>query len=336
MLEQAKTLFEKERNKVYGLMYLDAAYIMGKVSEIERKLKNYLILDPHNPYLLTVLMQAQTYQHKHEAAAETREKVLLLKPDQEPIIAALDSIMDFERRELPLSIQETEAFKGIYFHHLDEGSIQFWKQDDRLVSFFSNQKAHMVLPAGIDRIAGCSLSSSWHYRFYPNTFGEYDFLVYTQKSTSTTSQYWFWKQDSSMLKAKELLLNGELEEAKVLYEAALKRHPDHFYIKGILEHIRYVQETPPEVLRNRLEQLAGIYTRHKLWLEDWKPYVKRDGRARARFLPVSKDRYFSFSAIGEMVRVEFDGEKPLGYRVETYDPIRKVWDIGEQVIEREE
>jgi hypothetical protein len=83
-----------------------------------------------------------------------------------------------------------------------------------------------------------------------------------------------------------------------------------------------------------MEQLVGTYTQRTIWLADGKLYVKREGRARANLLPVSRNLYFSFSSVGAMAYFIFDGNKPLGYRVDVYDPPSQTWVPGEDLIER--
>jgi Flp pilus assembly protein TadD/TolB-like protein len=176
LLEHAESLFEKDQNENNGMRYLHALYMNDKIAKAERSLKQIILLEPQNPYLLSLLFQAQAYQGKGKEARKTREKILLLEPDREPIISVIDSILHFKESQKALSNAELDAFTGTYISQFDEGVMKFWREGDRLMSFYSHQVAQRCFPIAKDAVSYSTLYNGWYFHFQTNQENEYEVI----------------------------------------------------------------------------------------------------------------------------------------------------------------
>ena len=145
----------------------------------------------------------------------------------------------------------------------------------------------------------------------------------TRQRTGTN---YYWKQDSTIWQAEELLKTGEYEKAQTFYEKAIEQHPEHFYLQQAKQHIDYVQAKSEAELQENFQRFVGQYGEIDIWIEDGLLYYKRPGVARRIFRPFSRNRFttlLNYSFNYEIV--ERDGQV-VGIQGYFYNNEKKEWE----------
>lgn len=333
MYEHASSLFEKEKNEKNGYMLVDAMHIQGKSERVKKEIKPFLALDPQNPVLLTMLMQAHVFLNEAEEAREIKNRIKLLYPDRAPVVDVIDDILAFQADNEP-EVEDLQMFTGTYRSHFDEGYMNIWLDENRLIQYYSKQSASRVLPAGKRRIIDCGSWQSWVREYLPNSLGEFDAMRVFQIRPDRRDTFWMWKQTPLITQADSMLRIGNYPGAKEALTIATLNHPRHFYLQNWLAHIQYIESSDSADVAQQNLDLCGKYEDRRVWMEEGKLYLKRTGRARSELLPLSDEYYISRGSLNVRLKIVRNGSLIRGYEIETYDPATETWKPFRDVIKR--
>lgn len=82
--------------------------------------------------------------------------------------------------------------------------------------------------------------------------------VYAMESTSHREDrekpglIFSWRIDSLVLNAEALLYQQTYEQAEIAYQEAIAAHPKLYFLKGVLQHIQYVQSKTAAEIEEQL------------------------------------------------------------------------------------
>ena len=135
-----------------------------------------------------------------------------------------------------------------------------------------------------------------------------------------------WKQDAQILEAVERFKEGRNVRARATCEAALERHPRHFFLEQIQDHLDYVLSLSKEELDERIQRVTGNYENNlRVWLEGEKLYIQQQGRRRLEIRPVSRRRFIAVESA--FINYEFveEGGEIVGLRSLRYNVEEEYW-----------
>lgn len=331
LLEHAEALFAREQSEQNGHLYANALHLNGEDEKFMRLLKPFLAIDPQNEVLLTLELEGSLFDEDWERALKAKEKIDLLYPKRKPRTAIVSEIVANQMDE-NTPTPDLASFEGVFRTNFDEGYLQTWAVDDRLIQYYANQYPGRKIWVSDNKIAEIGLYKTWITNFRKGRSGEFEWALMEQISWQKVDSVILWKRDSLIQRAESLLFEQDYRRAEAVYQKAIHAHPEHVYLQKALDHIHYIQETPVEILEKQYSEIIGAYENRRLWMEKGRLFVKREGRARIEILPVSAYQYISLSSVGITINMHHDGEAITGYTIEAYNPDEAVWwDIGASV-----
>ena len=236
-------------------------------------------------------------------------------------IQHLEYIQSITTEELEAQLQQ---FAGQY------GQNKIWAEDGLLYVKWPGQARWAYRP--ISNSTFITLNS-YNRKI---TFFEYDqhilalrghlYHVKEGKWEPSGSLIYGWKQDAQILEAVERFKEGRNVRARATCEAALERHPRHFFLEQIQDHLDYVLSLSKEELDERIQRVTGNYENNlRVWLEGEKLYIQQQGRRRLEIRPVSRRRFIAVESA--FINYEFveEGGEIVGLRSLRYNVEEEYW-----------
>ncbi|MBO3117430.1 hypothetical protein J4050_11770 [Winogradskyella sp. DF17] len=326
-LKHAEERYEKNKSIDNGTYLLHASLVAGRYDDVIRAIRALELVQPNNPDLFSYKIRPQLLKGNIEAARKTQERVKLMHPEWENFSKIFDTIINYLSKT-EISKIKNQQFVGKYRHQATEQTYEHWIENNRLVTYVSNQRLYAPIPAGDDAlvIGGYINRSLTHIRFLKDSTG----TIYGTKNTNYNfndpASFYYWTYDESITTAERSLMDGKLEEAEVLYKKAIARHPKHYFLKLALQHIEYLNSITTEELKNQLNTITGTYGPRKFWVKDGKLMYQRGGNPKLHLLPISKERYIALPRYGTQYAFEQDESGRLASVVYAYNNELNRWD----------
>jgi hypothetical protein len=124
--------------------------------------------------------------------------------------------------------------------------------------------------------------------------------VISEQNKNITEQ---WKEDSLILKAKELLDLGKTAEALPSFQRAYDQNPEHYYLANFIRHLEFIQSQEYEKLKPVFDMYLGEYENEKLYREKDKIYYKDQYYDLYELLPLSETEFMCPSLYNTMINV---------------------------------
>jgi len=302
-----------------------AALNIGEAKQVEREARLLLNVFPRNIYILEILAEAYMLQQEYDAAQETLERIILINPEVEQTLSkTLDAIAWLKQN--PVNKEELLRMEGKYRSQDNETLMNYQLLNNFIFSKSKNQVGVYVYPAGKELLLIGRSTLSQEKRFLVNERGD----IYAVKRTETvlgkyTADYYYWKQDALIWRAEELLRKRDYAQALPAYEAAIARHPEHFYLYEAKKHIEYMQSKTEEEIMQLYLRYVGDYGEVRIWIEDGQLFYKRPGVARRIFRPVSDHEFMTLNRYMSIYGFEVENGVVKGIYINEYDRESQTW-----------
>lgn len=329
LTEHLEKQFVKNPNVSNGFQAMNALLMKGQPDKVITRVKTFLALDPQNIYALSLLSQAHIHKGNYDEAKEILERITLINPDIELNLAKSIEAIEYMKTH-PTTTEYLSKFVGVYRNESREMLVERKILNNQIYSRASNQSGFFQYPAGEN-----TLKRSFTYKGFTdellfNDQGE----VYALKSTENFKDkdyvYYFWKQDSLIWKAEELLRNQDYKNAKLAYQNAIKSHPKHFYLQDMLRHLEYLESKTTAEVQDNFDRMVGEFGEIKIWKEDGLLYYKRPGVARRIFRPISDNKFTTLLNYSWIYEVEEKNGEIIGIRGAQYDFEKKEYVENEE------
>lgn len=310
----------------------DATLVVGDYDEYLNMVNLYMNLNPGNNFIFPFSLPPLILKGDKKEAQRTYEKIRLVHPNQDTINKVFEPAIDF-LSEGKIDSDYLQSFTGIYRSHQSEATVDIWVEDERLLTYYSNQKIRIMIPAG-DRqmVIGEPNQYSASYDFKKDSQGNFYCAKVNEHYRNGRVPYWIWKLDDSITKAEELLEKGDYTNAEPAFKAAIAANPNHYYLKYLLQHIQYVKEKDSTELLKQYHKVVGTYSKEgvdnvrKLFVKDGKLMYKRQGVASKQLFPISETRYLNLSSYRLHFEFEFEEDEAVASFSWIFDPDKREWE----------
>ncbi|RZN82872.1 MAG: hypothetical protein EVB11_06785 [Winogradskyella sp.] len=320
--------FDKNRSIDNGSNLLNASIVAGNYDEVINAIKNLEIVQPNNQGISSFKIRPQLLKGDIKAAKETQERTKLLNPKWENFTVQVDTVIDYlSKTEVTKSI--LQKFVGNYRSQNTEQIYEYWLDDDRLLSYVSNQELSAPILAGDNKL----MLGSYIYqnivinKFLKGKTGNF----YATKNTEYNynkirNTYYYWRYDETIKNAEDALSKGDYNNAEKLYKIAIERYPEHYFLKLALQHIEYTKSKSEEEILEQYSNIIGSYgNARQFWIEDNKLYYERPGNTKLHLYPISENRYISLSRYANQYAFEITEEGKKASAVYSYQNVTKTW-----------
>ncbi|WP_299114271.1 hypothetical protein [uncultured Winogradskyella sp.] len=318
--EYCQERFDKNRSITNGSNLINASIVAGNYDKVINAITNLELVQPNNQGLSSFKIRPQLLKGDIKAAKKTQERTKLLNPDWKNFTTPVDSVIDYLSNN-EATKKRLEKFVGKYRSQISEQEYEYWIDDDKILSYVSNQELSAPILADDNKL----MLGSYVYRsVIINEFLEDDTgIFYASKNTeynyNTKNDFYYWKYDSTIKNAEEALSNNDLGNAEKLYKTAIEKFPKHYFLKLALQHIEYTKSITDEELQKQYSKITGNYSARHFWVEDKKLYYEREGLPKLHLYPISEDRYISLSRYGTQYAFEVTESGKLASAVYSYE-----------------
>lgn len=282
--ETASYLYEVTGMYWAKLNQLSLALRLGKTDWVQEEAERLVVKYPKDLNYLYILAESYIHGQNFAAARETIQRMSLLKPEAEVSLGIWLDAVDY-MEATPDYLADLRKFTGEFRSQIQEEVIEFDVANRSVFSRTVNYTGWYCYPVAKDSVVyGDHFGNIRKWKFIKGNSG----YAYARVNGN-----YFWKQDSSIWAAEELIRNKEYAEARTAYQKAYGNHPEHFYLADALSHLDYLEQTPAEDIQKLYQQYAGQYGETKIWVEDGLLWYKRPGLPRRILRPVSDQEFIT-------------------------------------------
>ncbi len=135
----------------------------------------------------------------------------------------------------------------------------------------------------------------------------------------------YWKQDSLIWNAEELLETGKYHEALIAYKKAYSENPEHFYLANFIRHLEFVQSKEYENIWPEFESVTGEYidppgqpsfvSVFKIYIENEQIYFEMPTLGiNLKLYPVSIDQFIFPDMYRAKLEIISDNNRVIGVK----------------------
>jgi hypothetical protein len=140
------------------------------------------------------------------------------------------------------------------------------------------------------------------------------------KQSNISDPHKFWKQDSLILNAEELLESDRYTEALIAFRKAYVENPEHYYLDHYIKHTEFILGPEYETNIPVLESYTGEYLHDNygtvnIFKEDNQFFVRRHTRDDYKMLPLSEDQFMFPSVYQYTYEFVKEDDRILGFKV---------------------
>ncbi|MDW3652794.1 MAG: adenylate/guanylate cyclase domain-containing protein [Bacteroidia bacterium] len=325
-VEHSEDRFARDPTPTNGLQSIRALMVNGQADKVIGRVKNYLLLDPQNVSALELLTQAYILSGDLDKAKKTCEKIILINPELEPYISKNLEALDYMETH-PINQEDLSKFVGVFRSIYSEQIIENRLLNGLLYSKAFHQNGIYLYPAGENQLKSGKIYGGREMGLLINSEGK----VYGFKNTETekiksTSYYYYWKQDSTIWQAEDLLRKGDYEKAQIAYQKAIDQHPEHYYLQQAKQHLDYVQSQSKAELLENFQRLVGQYGEIDVWIENGLLYYKKLGISRRIFRPLSRNRFTTLLNYAHNYEIIEKGGQVVAIQGSHYNLEKREWE----------
>lgn len=309
--------FSRNPNPATGRDAMRALLMNGEPGKVIRRVNAYLNLDPHNPVALKLLAEAYIHKEDYEQATTTVEKIILTNPESEENLTPLLRAIDYMKTN-GVRPEDLQEFTGDFRFFETERIYSHRLISNHIFAKHPHQAGFFLYPDSDSTLVYSSHSS---FEKIERLRGQQGTVIGLKIHLKSRPVY-YWKQDSIIWQAEDLVRSRDYEKARAAYRKAIEQHPDHYYLYGMTEHLDYLQRTPEEEVQENFRRIAGDYGDVKVWIEDGLLYYRPPGISRRILRPLSDNQFITMGNIsmsyrflenkGKIIAIEgyeFDHEK---------------------------
>lgn len=282
----ASNYYDKFQSNNINLHQLWLAMRMGELGQAEKGLKKLVEQFPQNLSYLNVLVEVYIHQQKLDLAQETIERIMLINPEAEEALSLSLNVISYMKKN-PDFNKNLQTFAGFFRSQSSEMITERKVSNNGVFGRTENTPGWYQFPDGENRIIrGDAFGNIRKIEYLKNSTG----AVYAQKDRRNNV---YWKQDSTIWNAEELLRSRDYEQARIAYTTAIAQHPEHFYLKEALNHLDYIQSKSEAEIEEQYLRFVGNYGEVRIWVEGGQLFYKRPGLRRRILRPISDHEFIT-------------------------------------------
>jgi tetratricopeptide (TPR) repeat protein len=269
----------------------------GELNKGLEILEKLLKRDPEN--VNGLLLMGEIYLHKNdpETAKKSYQKAILLQPENEKNWSKIFDYIAYSQKS-PVKNEFLEQFTGNYRFENSEMDIAFFIHNNHLIGKSKNQEPSFCYPvSGTQFTANNGINA---FTFVKNNQHEVIKVIYDQVGQPTVI---FWKEDSLILEAKNLLNKENNPEALSAFRKAYANNPDHYYLANFIRHLEFIQSQGYERIKPVLETCLGEYGNMKILKKNNVFYYENYEGFIYKILPLSQDQFMIPSFYNKQIQI---------------------------------
>ena len=317
--------YNKEKSAPNVFKEIESLYLIGKYKKALDIINKYELLYPDLrniivPFKIKPLILNNDLKDAKDAIRQT----LLLNPDKKNETDDFMKAVNYREENLAES-KDFSSFIGSYRQQRNEQVLHFFEKNGVLINGVSSQDLYSPIKINDHLLIDVGRQEWRKFEFLKDTSG----VIYAVKlkvtENNNTNTYFYWKEDNIIKTADSLLKTNIIVEAKKVYEVAIKKHPEHFYLIDALEHINYVESIDSLTLINQFKIVSGTYGPREFWMENGKLFYKREGFPKIELLPISDTKYINLTKYENQFEFEFLENGKIASFSWLYDVEKEAW-----------
>ena len=290
-------LIELVPNDPYYLKIIANSFLLiGEFDKGLEVLNKVLITNSEDVNAL--LKMGEIYLHKHdlEAAEKIYQKAILIQPESEKYLSRMLEYIDYSHKN-PVGSEFIEPFTGYYRNDNGEIGINLFKYNNHLIAKAKNQYPSFNYPVSDTQFI--SLNGTASFTFIKNNQDNVVKNIISQHNRSEI----FWKEDSLIFRAMDLLDGKDKAKALDAFREAYIHNPDHYYLANFIRHLEFIQSKEIEKSSPVLETYNGTYGNMTIFKKNNIYYYKDYRGYLFKLLPLSESQFMIPSFYNRIFRI---------------------------------
>jgi len=255
-----------------------------------------------------------------EMAKIAIEEYLKLFPEDEPNWTArlleADTILNNTENYKKLG-DYTGSFRSEENHQI----LHIFIQNDQLIMQFNNRTPLFLYPCSDSVFKAYNADNAETFRRVSNnriSLIEHEYNYQYEPEI-------YWKEDSYILEARELLEQVKTNEALAAFQNAYKENPEHYYLANYIQHLEFISNKESEDLNQIFDGYVGQYDHINLYREQDQFYYETEEGFIYRLLPLNESRFLIPSRLNSIFTIEMEDEIILGAKVLIRDGTEEIY-----------
>lgn len=296
---------------VYIKLLMADAYQKSTQFEKSLRIAEKIIEErPGDPRAMALVGETNLLMNNPEVAEDIFNKLMLLNPEGKSMLAKLTDHITYIKNNR-VDTKYLEKFTGKYRGDASEMNFILSVINGHLILKPENQQLSSFLyPYSDNQFIGRSTYSSPQYfaliNFYSETQQKATKFTFVQGGIQGSIPYEFWREDTLITKAKDLMNKGAGEESLNLFKKAFELYPDHYYLENFIKHLKFIQSPEYEKQKTALFNTQGSYGTLVIFSENGQFYYKNKLDLIYRLLPLSEEQFMTPSYYNVIIRITKD------------------------------
>lgn len=260
--------------------------------------RRWLETDPDNIDALIYLGQLYLRLYNYDIAEEIYNNLIIKFPEQEPFVSLMLEHIEFERSNT-LDIDFLNQLTGLYRSDASAMTeINYLTGDRFLANRATTQGALFLYPVSDTQFAFVYNHFALLHSYILDKNGHIIKYLHQESLRAdprTVAGSFFWKQDSSILNAENLLSYGKYSEALIAFQKAYASHAEHYYLGNYIKHLEFYLEPEYKEYIPVFDSYIGDYTgpggELKIIKENGRYYYQNRIFRQFEILPLTKDLF---------------------------------------------
>ena len=324
--EHASARFNKDQNITTSEEYFRALVLKGKFKESKRLVKMFELIAPDVEEVQRIKAYNYLANGEIDKSEETYKKVNLRWPEESVFKSVVKDYIAYHRNNGSFEFDEPTQL-GIYRSSMSEQQIEYFDIENTKFIHYKNQLMNRAMVAENKSLIFLDPTSTYgsKHEFEKDSLGQVYRVKVDQFTNQNLSTYYYYKELDEMREAFKLLQENKRAGLKETFEKLVAEHPKHWFLKGVVQHLTYIEGKKPEALQKQFSKIAGNYENRVFWVENGQLFYKRDNLTRVELLPISETRYINLSKYSTNYGFEFLKDNQVASFAWTFDFSKNEW-----------
>ena len=318
-------------NPEYQLYLIRAYLLTGRYKKGFKLVERVLETNPDNIDALLSLGELYLRLDDYNGAEELYSNLIIKFPEQEPFCSLMLEHIDFARAntiEYDLLKQLTGFYRG---DNSPMTEINYLTGERFLANRATNQGGWFLHPVSDTQFVYVYNHSAILHSYMLDKNGQIIKYLHQESSRAnprTVAGPFYWKQDSLIINAENLLATGKQSEALVEFQQAYASHPEHYYLGNYIKHLEFYLGPEYEEYQPVFDSYVGDYSGpqgdQKIIKENGRYYYQNSFFWQFEILPLSENLFMVPDSYYRTIQFTTENGSVTGFKI-IYRDIREAF-----------
>jgi tetratricopeptide (TPR) repeat protein len=280
----------------------------GKLDKGLKVLEKLLKGNPENANALQEMGTIYLHKNDLDAAELFFKKAILLNPEDEKYWSKIFDHIDYVRKN-PVKIDFLEPYTGNYRYEGGIMTLSVFVYNNHLIIKAKNQLPNLLYQVSDTEFI--SREGFFKETFLKDKQGKVIKIIHKQRNVAQSRM--LWKEDSIIIKARDLLLKSKQVEALSAFRIAYNQNPEYYYLALFIKHLEFILNPEYSEIKPTLESFTGKYGQWKIYNKNSEFFITSSNGLIRKILPLS-DSLFMYADKFDQIQIVKENKSIKGLK----------------------